>query len=375
MTSNPNVQHIEPSARRADLTRPPALTVDHKTLRAFCGRLLEAAGLTSPDAALVADSLVEANLRGTDSHGVARLPHYLARLSGGSITPRPAFRFERLSPACGRVEGDHGLGQLVMQRAAHEAAGRARETGAGWVSVRNSSHCGALSYFGLQLAEAGMIGLVFTHVDPMVLPFGARTPFCGTNPICLTAPGSGGQSLCLDMATSIVSWNKVANAALTAQPIPPGWAVDQDGLDTTDARHVAALYPVGEHKGSGLGLLIDVLCAFLSGAPYGPDIPKMYGDLAEHRRLGGLVGAIDISRFVPLKEFHQRLQALLARWGALPPTPAGGKVLFPGEQELNTRTSRLREGIPLPLPVVEQLDQLGCRMISEALPNSHASSP
>lgn len=341
--------------------------VDPKTLRTFCGRLLVAAGLAQPDAALVADSLVEANLRGTDSHGVARLPHYLARIAHGSIKPRPSPQFARLSPACGRVDGDHGLGQLVMQRATHEAVGLAREAGAGWVAVRNSSHCGALSYFGLQLAQAGMIGLVFTHVDPMVLPCGSRAPFCGTNPICLTAPGQDGPMLCLDMATSVVSWNLVANAALRGQTIPPGWAVDSEGRDTTDAGRVAALYPAGEYKGSGLGLLIDVLCACLSGAPYGPDIPKMYGNLTERRRLGGLVGAIDIARFVPLEQFVRRVQELLARWGALPPAQAGGKVLFPGEPELIAKARRLREGIPLPLPVIERLGQLGREMLGQPL--------
>lgn len=346
---------------------PDSLTVGHATLHSFCARLLLAAGLTQPDALLVADSLVEANLRGTDSHGVARLPHYLARLAHGSIKPRPALAFVRLAPACGRVDGDHGLGQLVMQRATCEAKGLARDAGAGWVSVCNSSHCGALSYFGLQLAEAGMIGLVFTHVDPMVLPYGSRMPFCGTNPICITAPASGGQALCLDMATSIVSWNLLANAALKNESIPPGWAVDSDGYDTLDASRVAALYPTGGYKGSGLGLLIDVLCAFLGGAPYGPDIPKMYGDLTAHRRLGGLVGAIDIARFVPLQEFHRRLDGLLTRWCNLPPVEPGGKVLFPGQPEQIAKARRLREGIPLPLPVAERLDQLGRKMIGQPL--------
>jgi ureidoglycolate dehydrogenase (NAD+) len=337
-------------------------TVDPGALRTFCCRLLEAVGVRAGDAQLVADTLVEANLRGTDSHGVARLPHYLRRIGRGSINPAPALAVQRLSNSCARVDGDNSMGQVVMQRAAEEAIVLAAETGAGWVSVSGSTHCGALAYYGLQIADAGMIGLVFSHVDSMVLPFGARRPFCGTNPICITAPreaGGAGQlrsgALCLDMATSIVPWNTITNAAMEDVPIESGWAVDANGKDTNDAKRVVALYPFGGYKGSGLGLLIDVLCAMLSDAPFGPDIPPMYGDLAEPRRLGGMVGAIDIRRFVPLAQFHRRIAELIERWTALPPCEPGGEVLFPGQPELLERERRLQEGIPLGRKTLREL--------------------
>jgi len=340
-------------------------TVDASSLRAFCGRLLEAAGVRPDDAQLVADTLVEANLRGTDSHGVARLPHYLRRIQHGSVNPRPEVTVQTLSASCARVDGDNGLGQIVMQRATVEAIALAGQSGAGWVSVAGSSHCGALAYFGLQMADAGMVGLVFSHVDSMVLPFGAREPFCGTNPICITAPreASGAArlasgALCLDMATSKVPWNTIANASLEHVPIESGWAVDADGRDTTDASRVSALYPFGSYKGSGLGLMIDVLCAMLSDSPFGPDIPAMYGDLSEPRLLGGMVGAIDISRFVPLERFHRRVAELIQRWTALPPSEPGGQVLFPGQPELQRRERRLREGIPLGRNLLRELASL-----------------
>lgn len=333
--------------------------IGHGPLREYCAALLRAAGLCDADALLVASSLVEANLRGIDSHGVARLPHYLKRIAQGSINTRPALRLDNLGPACARLDGDHGLGQLVMWRAAREAVALATEAGAGWVSVCNSTHCGALDYFGLEIARAGMVGLVFTHVDPMVLPFGSRKPFCGTNPICITAPGQNGEALCLDMATSKIPWNRVTNASLEGTDLEPGLAVDARGHDTTDPDEVEALYPAGLYKGSGLGLMVDVLCAMLSDAPYGPDIPKMYGDLSQRRRLGGMVGAIDIKRFVPLERFHRRVSELLQRWNALPPAEPGGEVLYPGQPELITREQRLRDGIPLPAHVVHAFDELG----------------
>ena len=240
--------------------------VDSEALRAFCRQLLTAAGLEPANAEIVAESLVEANLRGVDSHGVARLPHYLRRIAAGNINPRPKMNIEILGPAAGRVDGDRGLGQLVMRRATDQAIELAQSAGTAWVAVSNSSHCGALAYYGLRIAEAGMIGLVFSHVDPMVLPHGSKEPFCGTNPICITAPraasGSGDRAtgaLCLDMATSKVPWNTVANAATEGVPIEEGWAVDAQGKDTTDARAVTALYPFGSYKGFGLGA--DDRCA------------------------------------------------------------------------------------------------------------------
>lgn len=333
----------------------PALHVPPHVLQQCGNALLRAAGLRRADARRVTDSLVTANLRGIDSHGVARLPHYLRRLAQGSINPRPHLQVTRLAPSAARLEGDHGLGQLVMYRAALEAIALARETGAGWVSVCESSHCGALDYYGLRIARAGMIGLVFTHVDPMVLPHGSRQAFCGTNPVCLTAPGRGPQVLCLDMSTSIIPWNQVMNAALEGRALPPGLAVDSEGRDTTDPEAVAALRPVGSYKGSGLGLVIDVFCALLSGAPYGPDIPRMYGDLTQRRQLGGLVGAIDIRRFVPLRTFRRRLTEMLERWNALPPVDGLGRVLYPGEPEVRAAAERRRSGIPLPASLVNEL--------------------
>ena len=328
------------------------------------------AGLEQHDAQVVSGYLVETNLRGVDSHGVARLPHYLRRIHQGSINPRPQMTVETLGPAAARVNGDRGLGQLVMREATERAIELAREAGAAWVAVANSSHCGALANYGLRIADAGMIGLVFSHVDPMVLPHGSRAPFCGTNPICLTAPqaaaGAGKPAtgaratgaLCLDMATSKVPWNTVANAATEGVPIEEGWAVDASGNETTDARRVVSLYPFGGYKGSGLGLMIDVLCSMLGDSPFGPDIPKMYGDLTQPRELGGMVGAIDIGRFVPLEQFHARVAEMLRRWGALPAAEPEGRVLYPGEPELIEKQRRLRDGIPLGLQVLREFEEL-----------------
>lgn len=161
------------------------------------------------------------------------------------------------------------------------------------------------------------------------------------------------------MATSKAPWNSVANAAREGVSIPTGWAVDAEGNETTDPNRVAAMMPVGEYKGSGLGLMIDVLCSLLSDSPFGPDIPVMYSnDLSEHRHLGGMVGAIDIGRFVPLGRFYARMAEMVERLKALPPATPGGEVLFPGEPELRQRQRRLSEGIPLGIHTLAEFDRL-----------------
>ncbi len=334
----------------------------HEQVRAFCEGLLCAAGVRGDDAHVIADSLVEANLRGVDTHGVARLPHYLERLRRDSINAQPDITFDQLAPSVGIAHGDDGPGQLVMQRATSEAVGLARETGAGWVTVDHSSHCGMLAYYGLQIAEAGMVGFVFTHVESLVIPYASREPFCGTNPICIAVPGgaTGGTpgGLCLDMATSIVPWNTVKNAAIAGVSLSPDWAVDAAGNPTTDPEEAAAVHAFGGYKGSGLGLMIDVLCTLLGGAPSGPDLNPMYGDMDQVRLLGGLVGAIDIARFGDVDAGRDRIIELTRRWNALPPVDPDDPVLYPGQPELLRREERLRDGIPIEAQTVEAFNEL-----------------
>jgi ureidoglycolate dehydrogenase (NAD+) len=349
--------------------------VDHHALYAFCIQVLLAVDFDKNDAETVANSLTHANLSGWDSHGVARLPHYLLRIEQGSIKPRAQMNLKSLAPAAARLDGGHGMGHVVMASAAGHAIEKAKAAGACWVSVCNSSHCGTLSYSIRKIAEAGMIGIGFTHVDPMVVPFGASEPFCGTNPICITAPGRDGRVLCLDMATSVTPWNSIENAATEGVPIPAGWAMDEHGNETLDPKQVRAIYPMAGYKGSGLGLMIDVLCSMLSDSPYGPDIPKMYGDLSKHRQLGGLVGAIQIASFIELSRFQQRIDEMLHRWSALRPATPDGRVLYPGEPEEINRQQRMANGIPLGLQLIEAFDEIALRLGIEKLhlQTSHAS--
>jgi ureidoglycolate dehydrogenase (NAD+) len=339
-----------------------SVLVDSIYIQKFVQACFVKAGLKEEDAALVARSLVESNLRGIDSHGVARLPHYLNRIRHGSIKPQPNIQVHKHAAALARVDGDHGMGQLAMQRATEEAILLARESGAGWVAVENSTHCGALAFYGLEIAKANMIAIVFTHSDSMVVPYAAKHAFCGTNPLCFAMPGENGADLCLDMATSIVPWNTISNAAIEEISIPDDWAVDAAGNPTTNPKEVRGVHPFGKHKGSALGLMVDVFCSFLLGTPYGPHIPAMYGDPSKQRLLGGLVGAIDISKFRPPEQFRASVTALTNEWNAQERMHPDEPVLVPGQPELITRQERLAKGVPLGVNLVEIFSKLGAEL-------------
>ncbi len=244
--------------------------VPHDKLAAFCTACFEKLGLPPADARLVAETLVESNLRGVESHGVVRLPHYATRLRNGSIKPRPSITVKRTGPATAMVEGDAGMGQLVAVRAMNEAIALARESGAGAVGARNSSHCGAMAYFVELAAKQAMIGIALTHTDPIMTPTGMKRNFLGSNPIAFGAPAGGAPPLVIDMATTNVAWGKVIVARQEGKTIPPDWGVDAEGKPATDPNKVTGLAPMAGPKGYALAAMIEVLCAHLTGCRSGP---------------------------------------------------------------------------------------------------------
>ena len=281
--------------------------IAHEKLAAFAAACLEKLGLTVDDARLVAETLVAANLRGVDSHGVVRLPHYATRLRNGSVKARPTISVKRTGASSAMVDGGAGMGQLVALRAMKEAIALARESGAGAVGARNSSHCGACSYFVELAAKEGMIGVALTHTDSIMVPPGMKRIFLGSNPIAFGAPGTDGP-LVIDMSTTHAAWGKVIVARQEDKPIPPDWGVDASGRPTTDPNQVVGLAPTGSHKGYALALMIEILCAQLAGVPFGLHVTKMYGELDKPR-----------SRSAP-----QRRQTL-ARW-AIYTAPARARL-------------------------------------------------
>jgi ureidoglycolate dehydrogenase (NAD+) len=332
--------------------------VPQQKLLEFTTRCLAKLGLPQEDARLVADTLVASNLRGVDSHGVVRLPHYATRLRNGSIEPKPSIRVQRTGPATAMVDGGAGMGQLAAVRAMKEAIGLAHEAGAGAVGVKNSSHCGACAYYAELAAGAGMIGMAFTHSDPIMVPTGMKRIFLGSNPIAFAAPGASGPPVVVDMATTHVALGKILVAKEEGRPIPPDWGLDAEGKPTTDPNKVAGLAPMRGAKGYALALMIEVLCAHLTGVPFGRHIVKMYGELDKPRNLGHFMLALDIARFGGAATFKSQIDLLLAEIAAEEPADAAHPPLAPGEPERLCAEERMREGIPLGAGLLADLNKL-----------------
>ena len=329
--------------------------IPHDKLQSFTASCLENLGLAAAEARLVAETLVAANLRGVDSHGVVRLPHYATRLRNGTVKPRPNIAVRRTGPSAAVVEGDAGMGQLVAVRAMQEAISLAKQNGVGAVVARNSSHCGACAYFVELAVRQGMIGVALTHTDPIMVPPGMKRIFLGSNPIAFGAPGGNGPPVIVDMSTTHVAWGKVLVARQEGKPIPPEWGIDAQGKPTTDAERAVALAPTGGHKGYALALMIEILCAHLAGVPFGLHVTKMYGELDKPRNLGHFMLALDVARFTDSAAFRSQIDLLLQEIHA-------ESALAPGDPERLTAEQRTKNGIPLGDAVLAELDALGAEL-------------
>ena len=337
-------------------------SVSHEKLTAFASGCLRSLGLTAADAQLVADTLVAANLRGVDSHGVVRLPHYATRLRNGSVKPRPDISVRRTGASSAMVEGDAGMGQLVAARAMREAIALARDSGVGAVGARNSSHCGACAYFVELALREGMIGVALTHTDPIMVPPGMKRIFLGSNPIAFGAPGGSGPPVLVDMSTTHAALGKVIVARQEGKPIPPDWGVDAEGKPTTDPARVVGLAPTGAHKGYALALMVEVLCALLTGVPFGLHVTKMYAELDKPRNLGHFMLALDVARFTDAAAFRSQIDLFLQEIRAQEPADPARPPLAPGDPERLTAGERTRHGIPLGQGVLAELSALAAEL-------------
>lgn len=299
-------------------------------------------GMRAEQASAAARMLVQTSLWGIDSHGVARVPHYLERFTRGSIVAAPVLTFEASAAGTGTVDGGNGLGFIVSEYAMARAIELARGAGIGAVGVKNSSHCGAVGLYARQAAATGLIGFAFTHSDSFVIPYGGNRKFFGTNPIAIAIPTSDpARPFCVDMATSIVPWNRIANAKREGRSIAAGLAVDAAGQETTDPNHVAAVRPMGDHKGYALAFAIDMLCGPLNGMAYGPHLTPMYTELDRLRHLGSFMIAIDPQRFAGGAALATVVAAAMAE------LRRDQGVMSPGDPEYRCADERGRTGIPI----------------------------
>jgi LDH2 family malate/lactate/ureidoglycolate dehydrogenase len=323
------------------------IVLHHGPLRDYARRILEAARVPSDKAWLTADSLVAANLRGVDSHGVQLLPHYIRQIEGGGIDPATNGEAISRDGACAVYDARHGLGQPVAAACCDLAVALAREHGTGAVTVRNGTHFGACAYWGERIAAAGMIGVIMCNATPLVAPWQGRERRLGTNPICMAVPGP--RTWLLDMATTTVALNKIHKAALCGQDeIPSGWAMDAEGRSTTDTRTALAGLPtpLGGYKGSGLAVMAEIFSAVLSGGAMLTEVGGLRR-LDQPMRIGQFYLALDVARFLPLDEFTTRMQSLRDILTSTQPATGYDEVLIAGDPEWRIEDRRRAAGIPI----------------------------
>jgi ureidoglycolate dehydrogenase (NAD+) len=333
-----------------------ARRLEPSILTAWVDEVLRSAGVSEPAAAATAEGMVDANRRGLDSHGVVLLEMYLPRLRDQAINgaARPSVVVDL--PAAVLVDGDHGLGHFVGSYALDLCCERARTCGIAMALVRNSTHFGAASWFSNRAAEQGFVALVLSNGGPCMAPLGALAPILGNNPLAFAAPSSPGTPLpSLDIATSVVAWGRVADAARNGRDIPDGWAIGPDGRPTTapDQALEGALLPVGDYKGFGLAFMNDVVTACVAGASTSPSI-VYEGSVPE--MLGHCVIAIAVESFRDRAGYEGAVERLAAAVHDAPRAAHVDPFMIPGEREARVAEERA-QAIPLDAKSVELLER------------------
>ncbi|HTD63434.1 MAG TPA: Ldh family oxidoreductase [Verrucomicrobiae bacterium] len=342
---------------------PPEQLFDF-TVRAF-----RHFGVPEEDARTAATVLQAADLRGIDSHGVARLHSYVDMLTLGRIDPTAKVTIVRESPSTATVDGGNGLGLVVGPKANAIAMDKALAAGSGWVSVRNSNHFGIAGYYVLQALERDLIGWAMTNTTRLVAPLWGSERMIGTNPIAIAFPGLEEPAIVIDMATTAAAYGKIEIARRAGKPIPTGWAIDGSGATTTDPNAMiegGAMLPLGSdrdrggHKGYALAVMVDVLSAVLSGANWGPFVPPFalrqeIPTRSVGKGIGHFFGALRIDAFIDKTEFKKQIDDLIRTLRTTRPAPGTNGPLIPGDPEREAEKIRRREGIPLVTAVIDEL--------------------
>ncbi|MFC1932052.1 Ldh family oxidoreductase [Chloroflexota bacterium] len=335
--------------------------VQAESMKSFCIDACKKVGLSPEHAELVADHLVEADLRGVDSQGVTRFPRHIAGYQGGRMNPHPSIKVVKESGAIAVIDGDDGIGLVVSHKAMNLAMDKAAEYGTGTVTVRRSGHYGMAAYWSMMALERDMIGFTTTNAPPKIAPWGGVTASYGNNPISYAIPANREWPLVPDIAMSVAAMGKVQLAAMKNQALPPGWALDKNGEPTTDAQAaIEGLFvPIGEHKGYGMALVHDVLCGVLSGGSFSTDILKPQPGSNIPNMFSQFFMALDISHFMPVTEFKERIDRMVSVMKSSRLAKGQNRIYLPGEMEFETRRQRIKEGIPYPTEVIDQVRKLG----------------
>ncbi|SMO33205.1 Ldh family oxidoreductase [Solitalea koreensis] len=352
------------------------LTFDVEKLTQFTIAIFEQMGVPAKDAALAADVLIKADLRGIDSHGVARLSGYVRLWQKGRINPTPNIRIVHETPTTATIDGDAGLGLVVAPFAMQGAMEKAEKYGSGWVAVKNSNHFGIAGYHSMMALQKDMIGLSMTNASPLVAPTFSTERMLGTNPICYAFPAGKYPPVVMDMATSSAANGKLEIAQRKDIEVPEGWIQDEYGNSTTDPNGLkkgGSLLPLGSdrehgsHKGFCLSSIVDILSSVLSGGSYGPWVPPFVSFLdplpdQPGEGIGHFLGALRVDGFRPADEFKQHMDNWVSRFKSAQTVEGQDAVIIPGEPETAAELERNKSGIPLISVVVDDLKCLAAKM-------------
>jgi LDH2 family malate/lactate/ureidoglycolate dehydrogenase len=339
------------------MDRFPAETLERFTRRAF-----EAAGVPAHDAHTIAGLMAQADLQGSDGHGVFRLPQYVRRIQAGGVNPRPNLRVERERAAMALVHGDNGMGHLAMSAAAKIAIDKARIAGSAWVGVRWSNHAGPASLYAKMPLAEGMIGMYFAVGNANHLPpWGGVEMLLSTNPIAVAIPAGDEPPIVLDMATTVAAFGKVKTRAQRGEAMPEGWMIDRDGRPLTDPKRMneGFLLPIGGYKGYGMALVFGLLAGTLNRAAMGREVIDFNADDATPTNTGQAILAIDVAAFDDLAEFKQRVDELSRDIRGSQRMKGYERIFLPGEQSRERYQERSRLGVPVPAPLLADLNRLG----------------
>lgn len=342
-------------------------------LLTFSENIFLSIGHTPENAKLAAKVLVSADLRGVDSHGVARLSGYVRLWEAKRVNATPHIKVVHETPSTAVMDGDGGLGLIVAPKAMEIAINKAEQVGTGWVSVRGSNHFGIAGYHSMMALEKNMIGIAMTNASPLVAPTFSAKRLLGTNPIAVAIPAGKQPPFVADMATTTAANGKLEILQRKNLEAPLGWIQDREGKPTTDANGVkngGALLPLGgdkehgSHKGYCLGSVVDIFSAVLSGANYGPWVPPFVSFLAPPadpvgEGIGHFFGAMRIDAFRPAEDFKQHMDNWITTFRNAETVPGQKKVLIPGDPEREMEAERMAKGIPLLAPVEKDLKELG----------------
>jgi len=338
-----------------------ATRVSAGQLEAFIARAMEAVGVPPADAKSIAELMIRADVQGSEGHGIFRLPQYIRRIKGGAVNVKPKIKVAREAAGMALIDGDNGMGHLVMRFATEKAIEKAKAAGVAWVGVKWSNHAGPASLYASMPLAHDMVGLYMAVGNANHLPpWGGIDMLLSTNPIAVAIPAGEEQSIVLDMATTVAAYGKVKTKAQRGEMMPEGWMMDREGKPLTDPRRAneGFLLPIGGYKGYGLALIFGLLAGTLNGAAMGKDVVDFNSDDTTPTNTGHAIVAINVEAFQPVVEFKKSVDVLVRDIRNSKRLPGVDRIHIPGEGSHAARADRLKNGVPLPEALLAALNQL-----------------